>query len=113
MKTWDFQLNYASINLRGYFIEPSKNLVNNIGFNKGQNPSLSSHWKEFEIIFPLRHSKKLKYDPKNDIVLFNNSLKGGWIRLWLIKFYLDLPQNIKNLIQSLISLFSRLKRKIL
>lgn len=91
LNTWDVQLIYAAVKNKMFFIAPKVNLVNNIGLgNKASNISLQTYYKSFGKIFPLLHPKKLIYNKTNDILYFDNLLKGGWLRLWGIKMYLSL-----------------------
>ncbi|GIW63096.1 MAG: hypothetical protein KatS3mg090_0922 [Patescibacteria group bacterium] len=112
LKTWDFQINLSMIKNNLYFIYPKSNLVNNLGYFKDPTSAfISSYYKDFEKIFPLRHPKKLEYNPEYDRIYFDNLLKGGWVRLWLIKIYLNLPDKIKNIIKSFIVFIKNLEMK--
>lgn len=105
LKTWDLQISYITIKFDKFFIFPRANLVNNIGFNnEGTSPFISSYFKPTENIFPIKHPKKLGYNPKYDRIYFDNLLRGGWIRLWLIKIYLNLPEKLKALIKNFLTL---------
>jgi hypothetical protein len=112
LKTWDLQLNFLAAKKRGYFINPTKNLVNNIGFNiDGTSSFISRYYKTFESVFPLKHPKKLIYNPNYDKIYFDNLLKGGWLRLWAIKIYFESPKFLKRLINNFLIIFSKFRKK--
>lgn len=105
VNSWAMQFVYAAITNNMYFITPKVNLVNNIGVNKsGSNPSLQNYRTDSGNIFPLRHPKFLKYSRDNDVVYFSNMLKGGWLRLVLMKIYLSLSPEIKLIIRKLMGI---------
>lgn len=104
LDSWAMQLVYAALKNNMLFISPSVNMVNNIGKNSsGSNIAIQEYHKEFNTPFPLRHPKNLEYDNKNDSVYFDNMLRGGWLRLVLIRIYLSLPLNLKLAINKLTS----------
>lgn len=112
LRTWDLQINLAIAKQNKYFVYPKNNLVNNLGsFRDSTSAFIQSYYKDFEKIFPLRHPKKLKYNLTYDRIYFNNLLKGGWIRLWLINLYLHMPERLKNFIKKSIILFKNLIQK--
>ena len=97
LDSWAMQLVYAAIKKRMYFIAPSVNMVNNIGSNRrASNISIQNYNESFGNPFPIKHPAQLTYDSKNDLVYVDNMLRGGWLRLVLIRIYLGLPFSIKK-----------------
>lgn len=102
LDSWAMQIVYAAVKNNMYFIAPKYNMVNNIGIaNRASHLSLQQYQKDFGDIFPLQHPKQLEYHNNYDIVYFNNMLKGGWLRVFLIRAYLSLPVGFKKAIGGL------------
>lgn len=113
LKTWDLQISYVTAKNNKFFIFPKSNLVNNIGFNKdGTSPFILSYYQPTEKIFPLIHPQKFIYNSIYDVIYFDNLLKGGWLRLWLIKIYLDLPESLKKLVQKFLALLFTFRKYV-
>jgi hypothetical protein len=106
LKTWDIQINYAAFKNNMFFITPSINLVNNIGFfnKKTTSAFLSNYFEEVGKLNKIKHPSLLVYKKTNDLIFFDNLLKGGYLRIFLIKIYLYLPEFIKNLVKLLIKI---------
>lgn len=99
LDSWAMQLVYTAVKNNMYFINPSANLVNNIGRSKlASNVSLQDYYHSYGNLLPLEHPESLEYVKKNDINYFRYTLSGGWLRLFLIKIYLFLPMSFKNII---------------
>lgn len=111
LNTWDIQLTYSLVKNKMFAIAPRVNLVNNVGFinKEATNTFISNYYFSFGKIMPIIHPEKLIYKKENDIIYFDNLLKGGWLRLCLIKIYLYLPDNIKNYIKNFIVFLKKLK----
>ena len=104
LDSWAMQLVYTALKNNMFFIAPSVNMVDNISKNSsGSNVSIQEYHKEFGNPFPLRHPKNLIYNKRYDLIYFANVLKGGWLRLVLIRLYLSLPANLKLEINKLTS----------
>jgi hypothetical protein len=104
LDSWAMQLVYAAIKNDMYFISPTVNMVNNIGVgNNASNPSLQKYLAKFASPFPLKHPVKLMYDKRLDSIYFRNMLRGGWLRLILIKIYLYMPFFLRNIINLIVS----------
>jgi hypothetical protein len=104
LDSWAFQYVYAALKNNMFFIAPSVNMVNNIGKNStGSNISLQEYHKKYGDPFPLKHPKNLEYNREYDTSYFDNMLKGGWLRLILIRVYLALPSKLKLEINKLTS----------
>jgi hypothetical protein len=89
LDSWAMQLVYSAIKNNMYFMAPGVNMVNNIGVrHKATNIALQQYYADYGSPFPLRHPDRLVYDSKYDLIYFSNMLKGGWLRLFLIKLYL-------------------------
>lgn len=63
---WDYQWTYKILEMDGLCINPSVNLVQNIGMNSGThylgNNDVSDGRPSFTLTFPLKHPKKLDFD---------------------------------------------------
>jgi hypothetical protein len=104
LDSWAMQLVYAAIKNDMYFISPSVNMVNNIGINKkASNVSIQSYYQSYGNPFPMNHPKELIYNKKNDLIYFDNMLKGGLIRLILIRTYLQSSDKLKMLVNKFIN----------
>ncbi len=102
LDSWAMQLVYTALKNNMFFIAPNVNMVDNIGNNNSSsNISIQKYHKKFGDPFPLRHPKNLKYNKKYDRIYFDNMLKGGWLRLVLIRLYLSLPADLKLKINKL------------
>lgn len=107
LDSWAMQLIYAAVRNNMYFISPVSNMVNNIGINKSaSNISLQSYQAPFSDPFPLKHPRQLVYKSSYDIEYFRNMLKGGWVRLGLIRLYLISPKAIRGIMTGLAKIFS-------
>ena len=106
VNTWDFQVLNTMAKHNLYFINSSKNMIKNIGFKSGStNTFLYSYKNEYENIFPIKHPKNLIYEPLNDNIYFDNLLKGGWVRVILIRLYILSPAAIQKSVNLLYNLF--------
>ena len=104
LNSWAMQIVYTALKNDMYFIAPKYNMVNNIGKNKiASNISLQEYHKNFDDPFPIKHPKELTYNKTYDIIYFRNMLRGGWLRLILIKMYLFLPAGLKTATNNLIN----------
>jgi len=96
LNSWAMQIVFSAVKNGMYFIAPKCNLVNNIGANnRASNISLQSYYSEYGTITPVKHPRRLSYDKEKDLVYFSEMMKGGWLRLILIRFYLNLPLSFK------------------
>jgi hypothetical protein len=97
LNSWAMQLVYAAAKNNMYFLAPSVNLVNNIGdINSATHVSLQKYTKDFGNPYPLKHPNELKYNKNYDKKYFDQMLKGGWLRIMLIRTYLLLPDFLKK-----------------
>jgi len=104
LNAWAAQLVFSAVKNNMCFITPRCNLVNNIGVNKkASNVSLQNYYHEFGSIIPIKHPKRLIYDKRKDLLYFNNLMKGGWIRLILIRLYLFSPQYVRLFVSRCLS----------
>lgn len=104
LNSWAMQLVYSALKNEMYFITPKFNMVNNIGVNKAaSNISLQTYYQTFNDPFPIKHPKKLIYSKTNDLKYFRNMLKGGWIRLILIRIYLLFSDKLKIMVNNFIN----------
>jgi hypothetical protein len=104
LKTWDIQINYIAAKNKMYFIAPRVNLVNNIGFSAASTSAfISNYYYPTQKIIPIIHPKRLKYKAINDIIYFNNLLKGGYLRIFLINIYFYLPKFVREVIKKIIN----------
>ncbi|MCM8831997.1 MAG: nucleotide-diphospho-sugar transferase [Candidatus Omnitrophica bacterium] len=104
LKAFDFQFYYAAAKSGMQFIMPSKNLVKNIGFvsDEGSHPFLVNYSMNFGRVIPIKHPSCLDYKPEIDRVYFDNLMRGGWLRLFLISIYIFMPDFIKLIIERII-----------
>lgn len=104
LDSWAMQLVYSALKNKMYFIAPRYNMVNNIGVNKSaSNISLQTYYQTFDNPFPIKHPKKLIYSKTNDLKYFRNMLKGGWIRLILIRIYLLFSNKLKIIVNNFLN----------
>lgn len=82
--TWDYQLQYLSFKQEGLSIEPSVNLVTNIGFRddathtkKGADHYIFGNLSSGSLIIE-RHPKKIKRDKAGDKITFINRYLNGY-----------------------------------
>ena len=79
--TWDIQLVFSSLLNRGLNVIPSKNLVENLGFEGESTHSFEKIDKKFLykkrefLSFPLKHSLEIKINKKFDKKVTQNDLK--------------------------------------
>jgi len=112
LDSWAMQLIFSAVKNGMYFITPKNNLVNNVGINRSASDvSIQRYYHSFGKILPIDHPLLLRYRRENDLLYFDKMLKGGWLRLILIRLYLLLlPANIKSRINFLVSrVFARIK----
>lgn len=104
--TWDIQLSFLTYYYDKFFIMPKYNFVQNIGFKKGTSSFLWFYDQKLEnkknIFF-----KKIYYNEKTEKDFYNHLLKGGWLRLILIRIYVNLPKILQNLIKKIIFIFNK------
>lgn len=99
----DLQIYYAAFRYDKYFIVSTKKLVENLGFNvDGHNPFIFSYKSSIEKIDKIIHPKKLTYSKDLEKGYYKRIFVGGWLRLILIRIYLNLPIFLKSLIDYLV-----------
>ncbi|BCX14776.1 MAG: hypothetical protein KatS3mg088_459 [Patescibacteria group bacterium] len=102
LDSWAMQLVYAAVKNNMFFITPSVNLVNNLGYSKrSTNISIQKYYCDFGNLFSIDSSIKTGYYKQYDNMYFENMIKGGWLRLFSIRLYLWLPDFFKSLIKQL------------
>ena len=98
LDTWDYQFFYTRIINDGICINPSLNLVKNIGFNSDEATHTKNKNKandeilNYEISFPIRKNKTIKIDTKFDDLLIEkiqnnnvfNKIKSKIRKIWEI-----------------------------
>ena len=89
--TWDYQWTYAIIKQNGYCINPTRNLVTNIGFGTGGTHTFDSssvffNQKRFEIE-EIIHSRIIKFN--NRFVNKINEISFGIIRKKIVVYALE------------------------
>lgn len=106
LDSWAMPLVYTAVRNDMYFITPKFNMVNNIGSNNAaSNVSLQTYYEPFGNPFPLKHPDKLEYDKTNDLIYLDNMLKGGWLRLILIRLYLISPHKLRIMMKNFANKF--------
>jgi hypothetical protein len=80
VNTWDYQFTFSIFLKKGLCVNPNKNLVSNIGFQKDFTNTLLTDKRVAnlaleKINFPIRHPDQIKYDIKNDEYINNIYLR--------------------------------------
>lgn len=111
LDSWANQLDYAALKNKLYFVQPSVNLVKNVGINKGgTNPFLQNYDNNSSGIYPISRYKEFEYgeeDKNRDKVYFDKLLRFFYFRIVLINIYLYLPSSVKQKLIKVISFISR------
>jgi hypothetical protein len=93
--TWDYQWLFARLSNKLLTINPSKNLVSNIGFGEDsthtEGVSVFSNLKKYELSFPLRHPKHVS----TDIEYVNSQYASIPIRKKIKSFILNKLKRIR------------------
>lgn len=106
--TWAIQILYSLWKYDKFFLVPKKNYIQNIGFEKGTSSFLffyeakhdNEMIKKFEVYF----------SEKTDEKFFDFLLRGGWIRLFLIRIYINSPKIIKHAFNFFVKVLNKLKK---
>ncbi|MGA2910819.1 MAG: hypothetical protein ABSE04_03430 [Candidatus Microgenomates bacterium] len=106
LNAWDYQLTYAAIRNKKYFLYPSLNLVDNIGLNKiNTNPFLQNYRTGITFIksFKIHHPKQLIYSHKRDEIYFNKMYRFSYARILLNLLYFAFPDNFRKIFNGIVN----------
>jgi len=105
LDAWDYQLTYAAIKNKMYFINSCSNLVKNIGvednptniFLKKYSFSLDS-----ESVDRIFHPRKLIYQKKLDKGYYQKMYKFTYLRLCANKIFYHLPDTLRDMAKNIL-----------